>query len=291
MNLYEVLIYWSTLSAAVGGGIAIYPLASRLALAAQEQLAKYQEARVERVSKILDEFYVDVRPGWLNLAYGLGPMLVGLLGFLLTRNMVVALGGAVVGLLVPDAWVRTTTSLRRRKFQSQLVDVLFVLSSGLRAGLSLPQALEQVEAEMPPPASQEFGMMIKAHRLGRSLEAALQDLNDRMVCEEMNLITTAVLVARETGGDITHVITQLVGSIREKKKLLDKVHTLTLQGKMQAYIMSLLPVVFAIFARMANPAYFNLLFHDPLGNTMLMVAIGLWLVGMVLLFRLGRLEV
>ena len=132
--------------------------------------------------------------------------------------------------------------------------------------------------------------MMKAHRLGRTLEESLQGLNRRMPCEELNLITTAVLVARETGGDVTSIISQLITTIRERKKLNEKVTTLTLQGRLQAYIMSALPLVFAAFARTVNPRYFQLLFEDPTGHVVLMIAVGLWLVGMVLLMRMCRVD-
>ncbi len=291
MSVYEVLIYWATLAAAIGLGFACYPMVTHAWGLAAAQWEQYRDVRVQRTTKLLDDLYVEIRPAWLKIAYGIGPLITGLAAFALTNNMIAALLGAVAGLMLPDLWMRYTIMMRRKKFQNQLVDALFVLSSGLRAGLSLTQAIEQLETEMSPPASQEFGLVIKSHRLGRSLEAALQNLNDRMNLEEMNLITTAVLVARETGGDVTAVITQLVTSIREKKKLFDKINTLTLQGKLQAYIMSVLPIAFAFFARSINPEYFDLLFHDPMGNMMLMTAVMLWFMGMVLLFKMSRMEI
>ena len=133
--------------------------------------------------------------------------------------------------------------------------------------------------------------MMKAHKVGRTLEEAMERLNQRMACEEMNLITTAVLLARETGGDVTTIINQLIATIREKRKLTEKVGTLTLQGRLQAYIMSFLPVGFAVLVRAFNPAYFNPLLNDPTGKTLIITAVGLWLCGMVLLMRFSKVEV
>ena len=133
--------------------------------------------------------------------------------------------------------------------------------------------------------------MIKAHRLGRPLEEAFRLMNDRMSCEELNLMTTAMLVARETGGDVTRMINHLVGTIREKKKLNDKLKTLTLQGKLQSYIMSILPVAFAGVIKTFNPGYFDLMMQDRMGNLLLMLAVVFWLFGMFLLFRLSRVEI
>lgn len=272
-------------------GLAIYPLFYALWEMSSHRVERYQQSKVEEATKALEDIFIDIKPKWLNMAYGIGPVVVGPVVFAASNSLLIALAGAVVGLVLPDFLVKQSQAARRRKFQSQLVDALFILSSSLRAGLSLTQAFEQLETEMGPPASQEFGLMIKAHRLGRTLEESLQGLNERMPCEELNLITTAVLVARETGGDVTNVISQLVTTIREKKKLNDKVKTLTLQGRLQAYIMSVLPVLFAISVHSFKPNYFEVLLNDPIGQFLLAVGGGLWLVGMTLLLKMSRVDV
>ena len=286
------VVFYSLAAGSAGCAVAAaYPWASRVWNGLAGHLEEYQQARVEQTAKALDDLFLEVQPRWLKIAYGLGPILLGLLAFLLSTNVWVGLVGVVVGALLPDVWLRQARRLRRRTFQAQLVDALFILSSSLRAGLSLTQAFEQLETEMPAPASQEFGLMMKAHWLGLSLDEALQRLNERMPCEELTLITTAVLMARETGGDITTIISQLITTIRERKKLSDKVATLTLQGKVQAYVMSALPLVFAFFVRSFNAHYFDILFQDPIGRSIMVLAGALWLVGMVLLLRLSRVDV
>ncbi len=272
-------------------GMLIYPVLSRLWLRSTGRLERYQQVKVEQATKALDDIFMEVKPKWVKVAYWVGPVVAGLLILAVFKNVLLMLVGVAVGALAPDLWLRQVRTARRHKFQLQLVDGLFILSSSLRAGLSLPQAFEQLESEMPPPASQEFGLMMKAHRLGRTLEDSLQGLNDRMPCDELNLITTAVLVARETGGDITGIINQMVTTIRERQKLTDKVRTLTIQGRLQAYIMSLLPILFAVFIRTVNPRYFETMLTDPTGQLLLKVAVGLWFVGMVLLFRLCRVTI
>ena len=292
MNGEVALIYLSAIGATACAGILLYPVVSSLAWKRiAGPLAQYHQEKVEQATRALDELFMEVKPRWLTTAYWASPLGLSLVAFLATRNVFAAIGGAVVGLLLPDAWVRQSHAYRNRKFESQLVDVLFILSSSLRAGLSLTQAFEQVETEMPAPASQEFGLMMKAHRLGRSLEDALQRLNERMTCDAMQLITTAVLVARETGGDVTRILDQLVMTIRERKKLQEKVMTLTLQGRLQAYIMSFLPVGFATLVRTFNPTYFDPLLQDPTGKTLIVTAAGLWICGMVLLMRLAKVDI
>ena len=291
MDTQLIALYGLAICTAVAGAAALYPTVVRLMERWTQPIADYQQIKVSRASQILEDIFLDVKPRWLKVAYGLGPVILGLAAFLLFGSLIVALLIAVAGIVVPDMVVRQIKAARKNKFRTQLVDVLFILSSSLKAGLSLPQAFEVVEAEMTPPASQEFGLMLKAHRLGRTFEEALQNLNERMNSEETDLITTALLVARETGGDVTTIITQLVTTIREKKKIMDKVRTLTLQGKLQAYVMSFLPVGFAGFIKVVNPTYFDPLIHHPVGHLLIGIAILLWLCGMVLLIQLSKVEI
>ncbi len=284
-------IYWLTGGAVGSAAHASYPAMSRVWPRFSSRYRRGQQARMIRASRMLDEMFMDIKPTHLAIIYGVGPTVFGLLTYAIFGNIPMALVVTAASIIVPDLWIRFAKAQRKRKFQAQLVDALFILSSSLRAGLSLTQALESLESEMPPPASQEFGLVIKAHRLGRPLEEAFRSLNERMSCEELNLIVTAVLVARETGGDVTRIINEVIGTIREKKKLNDKLRTLTLQSKLQAYIMSALPLLFASFLRTFNAGYFELMFKEPVGNLLLLIAAGLWMAGMVLLFRLSRVDI
>ena len=287
----ELLIYTLTIAAAGCAAVIVYPLVTRAWNQTAGRIEEYQQVKYEKAAKELDELFVEAPPKWLKVAYGVGPLSAALLAYLVTNNIVIALGAGVVGRILPDLWVRQARAARKRKFESQLVDALFILSSSLRAGLSMTQAFEQLESEMSPPASQEFGLMMKAHRLGLTLEESLQRLNERMPGDELNLITTAVLVARDTGGDITTIISQLITTIRERKKLSDKVVTLTLQGRLQAYLMSALPILFAIFIRSFNPHYFDQLLENDTGRMILMTAAALWVMGMILLIRLSKVDI
>lgn len=291
MDLQTLQLYSLAMGTASAGAVAAYPTVVALLERWTHPLAEYQQVKVSRAARLLDDIFMDVKPTWLKVAYSLGPVAVGFLAYLMFRSVMVAVAAAVFGIVLPDMIVRHVKTTRKNKFRAQLVDVLFVLSSSLKAGLSLPQAFEVVESEMAPPASQEFGLMLKAHRLGRTFEESLQSLNDRMSCEEVDLVTTALLVARETGGDVTTIITQLITTIREKKKIMDKVSTLTLQGKLQAYVMSFLPIGFAAFIKAFNPTYFDPLLHNSLGHLLIAIAVVLWVCGMVLLMKLSKVEI
>ena len=121
----------------------------------------------------------------------------------------VALAGVAIGLLLPRLIVSQLDRIRRRKFIGQLVDGLLLLSSSLKAGLSMLQAFSVLAEEMPPPISQEFGLVLKETKMGVELAEAMDHLKKRMPFNDITLFVTAVLVSRETGGDITHIFGRL----------------------------------------------------------------------------------
>jgi len=148
---------------------------------------------------------------------------------------------------------------RVEKFAGQLVDGLMVISSALKGGLSLLQALEVLVEEMPPPISQEFGLILRENKIGLTLEESLRRLNGRLKLEELGLMINSVLVARETGGDLTKVFSRLATTIRDNRKLKENIRTLTLQGRLQGIIMSLLPFVFAWWVMTTNKEHFDIM--------------------------------
>jgi tight adherence protein B len=291
LTVQEGAIYLATMGAATSFVLSGYSLIDRAVDWLAERMSRHAQAKAEVTAKALDELFMNVQPAWLKTVYAVGPVAAGAGTYVVTHQALPALLASAAGALIPDLWVKEALKRRRKQFRAQLVDALFVLSSSLKAGLSMAQAFEQLESEMSPPASQEFGLMIKAHRLGLSLEESLNNLNKRMACEEMELITTAILVARETGGDVTTVLSQLIATIRDRKKLLDKVNTMTIMGRVQGYIIGGLPFAFAWFVKLTNPQHFQALLDYPEGRVMLLIAAALWAVGLVLVRKLSKVRV
>ena len=153
------------------------------------------------------------------------------------------------------------------------------------------QAIEALVEELPQPISQEFGLILRENKMGISLEESFDSLNRRMPSEELNLLTTAILVARETGGDITQLFSRLIGTIRAKVKLNDSVKTLSMQGKIQGVVMSFLPIGFALLVISFNPNYFDIMFSSPLGRGLMVYAVISEAVGMYLIRIFSRVNV
>jgi tight adherence protein B len=150
------------------------------------------------------------------------------------------------------------------------------------------QAFGVIAEEMPPPISQEFGLLLKETRMGVSMEDAVAHLRARMPSDDMNLFATAVLVARETGGDITHIFGRLVETMRERKKLKEKILTLTFMARMQGIIMACLPFAFGYLVYQINREYFDFFLKDEFGRMLLVGIVFLQTIGFVLFARFSK---
>lgn len=225
------------------------------------------------------------RKRWI---YTMSPIVGGVLGLVIGSSWIGGLIGAMVGLVAPKPFFKQLVAARRRKFLSQLVDMLLLVSSSLRAGMSMLQAFTVVAEEMPPPISEEFELLLKETSMGVSLDEAMTHFLQRMPSDETSLFVTSVLVARETGGDVTNVFTKLIETLRERRKIAERIKTLTFMARMQGFIMVLLPVVFSYSTYTMDPGHFSFFIQDPTGRMLLMGVIGLQSLSMFLFFRFSR---
>ena len=287
ISLIAVLIYASIFSSVftliyifVGSGIP-YIL---------KKYNKYQTKRFDKVAENLEDSFIFIEKKKYMFLSTM-PIVCGLILGLLFRHPLGFLAGFVFGFAIPGILTRIIKQKRIGQFQGQIVDGLMVLASSLKAGLSLMQAIEVLCEEMPPPISQEFGLVLKENRLGINLGESLKKLRRRIPLEEVNLLVSSILVARETGGELTTVFSRLTETIRNNIKLKEKITTLTLQGKLQGIIMSALPIVFTLFIYKQNPDHFNIMIETNLGRMLLIGAVGAWILGAILIRKISQIRI
>lgn len=252
---------------------------------------EWQEKRIDKSSEKLEQMFIIVDKKKLTLLYALAPVVTGLIGLIIFKNFLAAFLFAIAGLVLPAMRVKQLQASRYAKFSAQLPDGIMILSSCLKGGLSLLQAIEALVEEMPAPISQEFGMVIKENKMGVSLEESLSRLTKRMPSEDLNLMNTAILVARETGGNLPEVFGRLVATIRAKDNIRETVRTMTVQGRFQGAILSFLPFVFSIFIYKVNPDMLNQMLQSEQGKIMIAVAAVLQIAGILLIRIFSRVEV
>ena len=250
--------------------------------AIMERLQHLQRKHEVVLAKAMDKMYEDA-PKNIAMLYYILPIALGVGGFIFSRSLIFLIIGAIIGLIIPNFILKMRYKKRVAKFNNQLLDAINMLSSCLKGGLSLLQGFEVLVEEMPAPINQELGLVVRENKMGIPLEESLVRLNKRMNLEELGLIVNALLVARETGGELTKVFSRLSVTIRDNRKLKDNIKTLTMQGRMQGAIMSFLPIVFVAWVLSVNKHHFDIMMSNDLGRMLLVAAVVLQIVGMVLI--------
>jgi tight adherence protein B len=257
----------------------------------QANVETWHKRRMDNITPKLDRMFLDVALNKLLLIDVLSPIVSGLLGFFITHNLWVSLACAGIGLAIPIVIIKHLEFSRRKKFASQLVDGLMILSSSLKAGLSLLQSFEELAQEMPNPISQEFGLVIRQMQMGVPLEEAITKLKKRMRLDELDMVVTAMMVARETGGDLTATFSRVIYTIQERNKLIGRVNALCVQGKLQGAIMSVLPIIFGLFVYKVNPNFFDIFLKDNFGRALLLYAGISEVLGIIFIRKLSRIDI
>lgn len=244
------------------------------------------------VEKQLDElFSYNKSPQSIVMTVFIFPPILGLAAFLVFRSLLPAIVGVGLGLFIPTLMLNLRNSRRKKKFNNQILDAIMILSSSLKGGLSLLQSLEVLIEEMPAPMSQEIGLVVRENKMGISLEDSLRRLDKRMQMEELSLVINSILVARETGGDLTKVFSRLSTTIRDNRKLKENIKTLTMQGKLQGLVMSVLPILFVLWVLSVNKHHFDGMMQTDLGRFLLILAVVLQVVGMFLIRKFSEIKI
>jgi tight adherence protein B len=190
-----------------------------------------------------------------------------------------ALGGGGLGLLIPYMILARRRKRRLKKFEKQLPDALDLLARGLKAGHAFPSGLQQVAKEMADPLGTEFFKTFTEFNHGMDLNTALLNLCQRIDLRDLSFFTTAVLIQRETGGNLTEILDKISALIRERFKLRNQIGALTAEGRLSGLILFLMPPVLAGILIVINPAYGTILYKHPTGQIMCGVALGFQLLG------------
>jgi tight adherence protein B len=250
-----------------------------------------QKKSAEKTASQFEQMFLFIRKKILVRLYIAIPVILGTITYFTTKKWWLCGLFAILGLFLPPFVVRVMDKRRRKKFVYQLIDGLMIMNSCLKGGLTLIQSFEVLAEETNPPMSQEISLLNREVKVGVTLEEALTRLGKRMPSEEMVLVSSAILVARETGGDLTKVFSRLIETIRDRLKLKELVATLTLQARLQSIIISLLGPAFFFIVRKIKPDHFDIMWQDELGRWILLYALISQIIGFVLIIIFGKVEI
>lgn len=211
------------------------------------------------------------------LFLGVHPALVPLLGLFLA--------------VVPALWLLWKRKRRLRAFGAQLPEALDMLARALRAGQSLGAGFNMVAGEMSAPLGKEFGRVFEEQNLGVSIEESLKSLAGRVPNLDLKFFATAVILQRQTGGDLAEILDKISKLIRERFQVWGQIQALTGEGRLSGVVLMALPVVLFVAMLRLNHDYVMVLFNDPMGKKLLIGAIVLQVLGALVIRKIVDIKV
>ena len=212
------------------------------------------------------------------IAAAIGSVLMLLLAVALLGPLGVVAGPALV-IGGGRAWLGVRAQKRQREMEAALPRLLQAVANGLRAGHALGQSLEMAAAQETSPLGTEVQAAVSQMRLGLPLEDVLEELAADLDLSELSLAVTAISVQRQVGGNLAEVLDRIQGTLRERLRIANEVRTLTAQGRMSGWIVSLLPVAIGVLTSLIDPGFIQPLFSTTIGHIMLGAACVLELIG------------
>lgn len=222
-----------------------------------------------RIELLLYQAGLQWRVGMFLLLVGVGFAAGYLAALSIFHHLLHALVSGAFGAFVPVLLVRWKKSARMRAFAEEFPDALDLLVSALRAGISFSSALQIVADESPEPVRSEFAIVVEEQTLGLDLREAMTNLANRIDSLDLKFFVTAVVLQRDTGGNLTEVLDNTSRLIRDRFRILGDIQTFTAQGRLTGAILSCLPLGLAIFMVMVAPDYFHKMWDNPTGRTVL----------------------
>jgi tight adherence protein B len=248
----------------------------------------------DSISRQLASADIKLRPGEYITAMVLFAVLAGVLGLVVGRSTVLAIGLAIGGTFLPSIYVRRAKSTRLKEFDNQLSDMLNLMVNGLRAGYSTLMAMEAVSKELAPPIADEFRRVVQEIQLGIPMEEALDHLLRRIRSDDLDMVITAINVQREVGGNLAEIFDGISHTIRERIRIRGEIQALTAMGRATAWVISLMPVALVGALFLINRPYVMQFFNPGTrgcGIPMLIVTVIMVVAGVTIVQKIVSIDI
>jgi tight adherence protein B len=226
----------------------------------------------------------------LVVGLGLGAVMAFLVSKIVAHPMGLAVG-AGIGFAIPFAYLNFKRGRRMRKFEEEFPEALDLIARALKAGHAFATGLKMVADEMEEPVGPEFRKTFDEQNFGLPMKDALENLTERIPSLDVRFFATAVLIQRETGGNLSEILENLAHVVRERFKILRQVRVYTAHGRMTGYVLLALPAVLCIALSFINPDHMNLLFRERMGQMLLMTALIMQAIGYFWIRQVVKIEV
>jgi len=253
--------------------------------------------RMTKVQHLLEQANLRVRAGNLLLYCVVSAIAMGAVGLLLAtslppnQGLLFAMLGLVLGGVLPYSYASYRRTKRFQRFEELFPDAIDTLARAVRAGHAFTTALELIAHEIAEPVAGEFRMLFEEQKFGLPVRDALMNLTERMPLVDVKFFVTAVMLQRETGGNLAEILDNLSYVIRERFKIMRQVRVYTAQGRLTMMLLMGLPPLIVVIMLMTSPIFIRPLFADPIGHTLIVSGIVLQTLGYFVIRNIIRIQV
>ena len=247
--------------------------------------------RVSLLQKMLTQGEVDIRAGNFLMVCLLSALLFGVILLVAGGNVLFGWAGLLLGFFLPYAYASHMRAKRFQRFEERFPEAIDTLARAVRAGHAFTTALELIANEVSEPVAGEFRQLYEEQKFGLPVRDALVNLTQRVPLVDVKFFVTAVMLQRETGGNLAEILDGLSYVIRERFKILRQVRVHTAQGRLTMMLLMALPPVIVLAMQIMNPGFIRPLFTEPLGHGFIVAGITLQTIGYFFIRKIIRIQV
>lgn len=246
---------------------------------------------VSWVKKMIDQSDLQLTVMRLFMFCGLAGLLGMMAVSMLAESFLAAILAGLITACLPFLHMMWKRKKRLDKFLADLPDTLELMSRALASGHAFTEALHMISKEMSDPIATEFRRTYEEQNLGLSVKIALENLVERVPILDLKICITAIMIQRETGGNLAEILEKVASTIRERFRILEDLNTLTTSSRMSAWVLCAMPAFIAAMVTYINPTYMAVLWREPLGHKLLYAATGLQLTGMLVIRKIMQIKI
>jgi tight adherence protein B len=276
-----------------------------LALLRDEMLSKIpaldnllrRSSRISNLQPFLEQANLKIRAGNILMLCMVSSVALGVVGFVLARSLppnqalMFAAVGMVLGGFFPYSYASYRRTKRFQKFEELFPEAIDTLARAVRAGHAFTTALELIANELSEPVASEFRKLFEEQKFGLPVRDALMNLAERMPLVDVKFFVTAVMLQRETGGNLAEILDNLSYVIRERFKIMRQVRVYTAQGRLTMLLLMGLPPVIVVTMLLTSPAFIRPLFADPIGHVLVVAGVVLQTLGYFVIRKIIQIQV
>ena len=256
-----------------------------------------RSAQIGNLQTLLSQANLKIRAGNILVLCIASAIGLGIIALTVTRSLkgnqplLFGLMGVILGGLLPYSFASYRRSKRFQKFEELFPEAIDTLARAVRAGHAFTTAVELIANEIGEPVASEFRKLFEEQKFGLPVRDALLNLTDRVPLVDVKFFVTAVMLQRETGGNLAEILDNLSYVIRERFKIMRQVRVYTAQGRLTMLLLMALPPIIIVVMRIMNPSFIEPLFTDPMGHALIVGGITLQTIGYFVIRKVIQIQV